>query len=327
MTVRRFSLDPDSRSPLYRQLEDQILYAISVSELKPGDPLPSIRQLEQQLGVNRNTVRRAYQELQAKGAIVLRRGQAAEVAETPPAGEAPDTSSPERAVDLGIENLRRCESWGVDGLQFAHYLTAIARQHDASYPKLAFAECNSGMAEAIARRIADRMGRSVEALVVRHGTTAPDLPASVRFVFTPPWHLAETTGILADRNTQVLPLSLRLDEETVTALERAAGRRVLIVVRDSESTSGYRALIHEHAPTAHVDATLSEVVEKDPAVFDSYDVVVHTTPCLDVVRSRASDSCATVELVFVPSTDELDDIADRLFPDLATRAQIGLQAV
>ena len=56
----RFLVDQVSRSSIHLQIKDQILYAISAGELRPGDPLPSIRVLEAEPGLNRNTIRRAY---------------------------------------------------------------------------------------------------------------------------------------------------------------------------------------------------------------------------------------------------------------------------
>ena len=115
-----FTLDPSAPSPLYRQIQEQVRYAISVGELLPGDPLPSIRQLEARLDVNRNTVRRAYVELQAQGALVMRRGREAVVAEPPPvAASAQARALAEVATELTALVLRRAESNGLDSLQLA----------------------------------------------------------------------------------------------------------------------------------------------------------------------------------------------------------------
>lgn len=58
-----------SGMPVYLQLVDQIRYAAASGALRPGEPLPSIRPLAEQLRVNRNTIAKAYAELESQGVI------------------------------------------------------------------------------------------------------------------------------------------------------------------------------------------------------------------------------------------------------------------
>jgi GntR family transcriptional regulator len=55
--------------PVYLQLVDQIRYAAASGALRAGEPLPSIRPLAEELRVNRNTVAKAYAELESQGVI------------------------------------------------------------------------------------------------------------------------------------------------------------------------------------------------------------------------------------------------------------------
>lgn len=68
----RLDLDPDSPEPLYRQLRRQLESAIVSGMFRPERPLPSTRYLSAALGVSRNTVTIAYQELTAAGIIESR---------------------------------------------------------------------------------------------------------------------------------------------------------------------------------------------------------------------------------------------------------------
>jgi GntR family transcriptional regulator len=70
--------------PIYIQIRDQILAAIAAGVLKPGDRLPTMREVAIALKVDLNTVRHAYEAAQEKGAIVLVRAQGTYVAEHPP---------------------------------------------------------------------------------------------------------------------------------------------------------------------------------------------------------------------------------------------------
>jgi GntR family transcriptional regulator len=63
------SIKYNSPIPIYEQLIAEIERMISITELKPGDELPSIRSLASQLEISNNTVARAYMELERKGQV------------------------------------------------------------------------------------------------------------------------------------------------------------------------------------------------------------------------------------------------------------------
>jgi GntR family transcriptional regulator len=65
----QFAIDPKSGVPFYRQIIDQIQFAIADGRLSRGDRLPTVRQLSVDLKINPNTVARAYQELEIKGVL------------------------------------------------------------------------------------------------------------------------------------------------------------------------------------------------------------------------------------------------------------------
>jgi molybdate-binding protein/DNA-binding transcriptional regulator YhcF (GntR family) len=72
--VVELRLDQHSAAPLYQQIADQVRQLIVTGKLKPGDHLPTIRGLAESLGVNQNTVVRAYVALEQEQVIVSRRG-------------------------------------------------------------------------------------------------------------------------------------------------------------------------------------------------------------------------------------------------------------
>ena len=63
-------LDYQNRNPIYCQIVQQIERYIALGILKANDPLPSIRELASSLGINPNTVKKAYSELENKKLIV-----------------------------------------------------------------------------------------------------------------------------------------------------------------------------------------------------------------------------------------------------------------
>jgi GntR family transcriptional regulator len=70
--------------PIYIQIRDQILGAIASGALKPGERLPTMREVAVSLKVDLNTVKHAYEAAQESGGVVLVRAQGSFVADRPP---------------------------------------------------------------------------------------------------------------------------------------------------------------------------------------------------------------------------------------------------
>ena len=68
------TIDVRDKTPIYAQLERGLRAAMATSRLKPGDQLPTVRQLAVELSINANTVARVYADLERSGAIETRRG-------------------------------------------------------------------------------------------------------------------------------------------------------------------------------------------------------------------------------------------------------------
>src|SRR5690242_4877980 len=64
-----FQIDFHAGKPVYLQLADQIRTAAACGRLRPGEPLPALRPLAEELRINRNTIAKAYAELEAQGII------------------------------------------------------------------------------------------------------------------------------------------------------------------------------------------------------------------------------------------------------------------
>jgi GntR family transcriptional regulator len=74
------TVDTQDRRPIYQQIADGIRTLIAGGQLGEGQPLPPVRQLATDLGVNLNTIAAAYRDLQGDGLIVVKHGSGATVA-------------------------------------------------------------------------------------------------------------------------------------------------------------------------------------------------------------------------------------------------------
>ncbi len=78
-------IEPSSAAPVYRRIIDQIKYQIASGVLRPGDRLPSVRELARRLPVNQNTVLKSYDLLAREGLVSRRQGDGTFVEDAPPA--------------------------------------------------------------------------------------------------------------------------------------------------------------------------------------------------------------------------------------------------
>jgi GntR family transcriptional regulator len=74
-----FHVDPADGLAIYDQVVRQVKFAVAGQVLKPGNLVPSVRELARELAINPNTVARAYQQLQADGVLQAVRGMGLEV--------------------------------------------------------------------------------------------------------------------------------------------------------------------------------------------------------------------------------------------------------
>jgi GntR family transcriptional regulator len=77
-------IDNKSGVPFYRQIIEQVKFAIARGDLRPGDQLPTVRQLAVDLSINPNTVIRAYRELELGGVLETHQGSGTFVGQTKP---------------------------------------------------------------------------------------------------------------------------------------------------------------------------------------------------------------------------------------------------
>lgn len=115
-------VDRGSDEPVYAQIARRIREAIAGGDLAPGSALPSVRTLASDLGVNLNTVARAYRMLEDEGFVALRERTGAEVA--PPARRADAAAREALLGQLGTLLARMRQA----GLTASEIERAVARE-------------------------------------------------------------------------------------------------------------------------------------------------------------------------------------------------------
>lgn len=96
--------------PIYQQIVSQVRYLIAAGRLQPGEELPPIRALAEQLTVNPNTVARAYLELEHAGIVTKRHGSGTYVSEArSPLSQREKTKILTRRVDALLAEARHLD--------------------------------------------------------------------------------------------------------------------------------------------------------------------------------------------------------------------------
>jgi GntR family transcriptional regulator len=99
--------NPSSGVPIYLQLMEQVKHGIETGALRPGEQLPGIRPLAEELVINPNTVAKAYRELEHEGVIEIRHGAGAFVSAGTRAKKATDALRAGQTLVAGtVEKLR-----------------------------------------------------------------------------------------------------------------------------------------------------------------------------------------------------------------------------
>ena len=105
-----FVIDPRSKAPIYEQLREQLRWQITMGFLAPDEPLPSVRALSAELGINPNTIQKAYREMEQEGLIYSRPGRGSFV--TPATGEQRRRQQ-EGQMALLEQEIRKAQDMGI----------------------------------------------------------------------------------------------------------------------------------------------------------------------------------------------------------------------
>lgn len=118
-----FDLNPNSGVPIYRQIVDQVVAMVAGGMLRPGDLLPSVRQVAREAAVNPMTVSKAYSRLEGDGVVRRVRGMGMQVIASSPNGTLDERKQKFRE---SIEPaLHRAKQLGLNAKQIREVIAAL----------------------------------------------------------------------------------------------------------------------------------------------------------------------------------------------------------
>jgi GntR family transcriptional regulator len=107
-----FTLDTVNGAPIYRQIIQQIEYAILSGRMRPGDRLPTIRSLAVELKTNPNTIAKAYGELEIRGVLATQVGSGTYISDKKPVIE--DDSLNRKIREVAGRFIQEMQNLGVE---------------------------------------------------------------------------------------------------------------------------------------------------------------------------------------------------------------------
>jgi DNA-binding transcriptional regulator YhcF (GntR family) len=228
----KFYLASGSKIPVQVQLQDQIKWGIAIGRLRPGDTLPSVRDLEEDLGIGKNSIWRVYKELERIGLLRIRQGTGAQVA---------NGASSERHKDrltecekLSAETVQRLQKLKIHPASFASYFQQYLSRTGDEAPKLIFAECNTTETEIFSRQIAETWSMDVRGITFDELATQPVRKTLTRNakVITNAYHLDELTGLVKGTGAETIGLKFRWDRRLMKRIESLKEGSSMLLVFD-----------------------------------------------------------------------------------------------
>jgi GntR family transcriptional regulator len=268
-----FNVNPAARIPAHVQIEEQVKVALALGKLRPGDMLPSIRNVEDELGIGRMLVRKAYQQLQDAGLVRIIHGRGAVITGQARANGRV-TEKAEGLIQRLMGDLRR---EGLDPVTFARILHQRLLAEDARAPRILCVDSSDVLAKELGRQIQQSLGVHVRTMGLPR---LRRLRASVTRdtqVLVDYYYLADVRKILAGRAGGIYPVSWDYDVAFIERLRSLPlGSSIVLLFLESS--------LKEQGTLLAIDALLDRVREREFAV--EIKAVEQVRPLSRLARSR-----------------------------------------
>lgn len=213
-----FQIDVNLDIPIYRQLVDKIRVAVKMGDLVPGQQLPTVQELADQLSVAKGTIKRAYDELGNMGVLEKIQGRGTFVCYQPETSG----SRKERAMCAIDSLLDELENMGFSSAEINIFLTLKQRERSEtlSAVKVAVVECNPEALSQMCNQLRSIKGMELYTHLLDTIRQYPyQLDDETDFVITTSEHAEYIESILPDQN-KLIRVASRLSSSAMTAMAR-----------------------------------------------------------------------------------------------------------
>lgn len=297
MASMELRISKSSEIPIRQQLAEQIVFLIATEKLKPGQALPSVRELARRLGIHHNTVSQAYQDLVSRTWLVRRRGRRLTVRGTE------ERARPAHAEDLddlinATLRLARQRGYSLQALRDRVRERLLAQPPD----HILVVEEEPGLRRLLQEEIRQAVGWPIEACS-REDLAAHRSLAIGALVVAPQYAIPDVDPLLP-KNRPATPIAFSAADEQVSLVRELREPSVIAVVSVSQVfLETARGLLAPAVGRHHVLSEFRLPLES-PRFLRGADVVFCDSIALSQVKSP---KCVPYRLVAADSLQYLSN--------------------
>lgn len=218
-------VDKRSNYPLHAQIKEQIKLALTFGDLRPGEVLPSIREVSRSLEIGQAIVRRAYKELLSTGILSL--DQTKRMVANKNLSYVRNAKTLKRTQRLALQFCRQAATLGIHPKSFAHYALSRVVALDEFGSFFAFTDCNKKEADQYAQQVSRAWGIAVQGITLGELRDLPkDQLRRTHYVITVPYHYEDALEVVGKLRKHLVTVSVNWDPEMLHRIGsvRAGGR-------------------------------------------------------------------------------------------------------
>jgi DNA-binding transcriptional regulator YhcF (GntR family) len=297
--------DGKTSSGIERLLEQRI----REGDYPPGAQLPTVRELALSIGVNKNTVVRAYQALGRRGYLELIRGRGTFVAERRSGGT--DLAAlPWAGVDILIAAARQ-RGVGHERLHDA-LRRRIDRAYDPGTQRAAFIECNTQDIETLGGQLGAAIGRTLDGVLLSDvAARAEELVEHFDLVITTFYHLGEVSKLLGEDGAKsVIGVHAAPSHDTLLKIARLHVPVIGLVCELPNTVENLSYIIKTYQPSATI-LTMLISDEQLPSMLGKADAIIVTGSCLERLM-RLQPLAPVIPVSFTIEQQSIDFVRTRV---------------
>ncbi|CAN5520021.1 hypothetical protein BH24CHL1_BH24CHL1_16890 [soil metagenome] len=306
------SLDPilvAQQRPVWEVVKEYIEDQIVLGVYPVGSLLPSVRGLSAQMGLNRNTISKAYQALGRDGTVVSKRGVGVLVTLRPSVNRKPS----ERLASLLVTLVEEAKRSGVSDEALVQRVEAeIARVSQAQHVKIALIECSPQDTEKMCQHLSRHLEVQVDPVDLNDFLMHTESYAEAYDVLsTTFFHLQEVTAAVTDYDVEVVGLHHVPSHESILELARLPSSMIIgLICTNDRTVEKVSTVIRMYTRCAIVPCTVDNEVALQQ-VLGQANILVDTVQAHDVVAYRA-DNFPFITLDFQTEPQSIEYLKTRI---------------
>lgn len=289
ITTLSMGVGASSDRSMWWKLKQILEYQIAIGNYPVGAKLPGVRNLARALGVNKNTVSRAYVELRREGLVESVKGKGVMVTNLP------KLKDPEKVADELAQRVttltQEAMGLGLDPGRIRQVLLPVLERCNGSvFPHAAVVECNEVDAHHFAGELSTQLSIPFQSVVLPKSLAeGGKLLREFDFVVTPLFHLNEVSAVMEDCPGEVEGVLLTPDIKVVLELAKMPSTLTigLVALGDRKRTVSSLADLLRSYISAKVEACAIDDTDALQRMFDASDVLVDTLACHDELTNMS----------------------------------------